>query len=75
MIKVNLSKVLKDRGMTSKDLAQRVDITEANLSILRTGKAKGVRFETLNKICYILDCQVGEILEFDGRWEDEDEEI
>lgn len=74
MIQVNLDKVLRDRGMTSKELAQRVDITEANLSILKTGKAKGVRFETLNRICYILGCQVGDILEFDGRWDLDHEE-
>ena len=49
-------------------------ITEANLSILRSGKASGVRFHTINKICYYLDCQVGDILHFDGRLEDKDEE-
>ncbi|HEL2475018.1 TPA: helix-turn-helix domain-containing protein, partial [Streptococcus suis] len=46
MIRVNLDKVLKDRQMTSKDLAEQVGITEANLSILKTGKAKGIRFNT-----------------------------
>lgn len=74
MIEVNLKRVLKEKGMTSKDLAQKVGITEANLSILKTGKAKGVRFETLNRICYILGCQVGDILEFDGRWDLDHEE-
>ena len=50
-----------------------IHITEANLSILRSGKAKGVRFSTINKICYYLECDVGDILKFDGRLEEEDE--
>ena len=73
-IRVYLSDVLKERGMTSKELCAKVGITEANLSILRSGKASGVRFHTINKICYSLDCQVGDILHFDGRLEDKDEE-
>ena len=73
-IKVYLSDVLKERGMTSKELCAKVGITEANLSILRSGKANGVRFHTINKICYYLQCDVGDILRFDGRLEDEDEE-
>lgn len=74
-IKVYLSDILKQRGMTSKELCAKVGITEANLSILRSGKASGVRFHTINKICYYLDCGVGDILRFDGRLEDSDEEI
>ena len=73
-IKVYLSDVLKERGMTSKELCAKVGITEANLSILRSGKASGVRFHTINRICYYLDCGVGDILRFDGRLEDGDEE-
>ena len=73
-IRAYLSDVLKERGMTSKELCAKVGITEANLSILRSGKASGVRFHTINKICYYLDCQVGDILHFDGRLEDKDEE-
>ena len=73
-IKVYLSDILKQRGMTSKELCAKVGITEANLSILRSGKANGVRFHTINKICYYLECDVGDILRFDGRLEDEDEE-
>ena len=73
-IRVYLSDVLKERGMTSKELCAKVGITEANLSILRSAKASGVRFHTINKICYYLDCQVGDILHFDGRLEDKDEE-
>lgn len=71
-IHVMLQEVLKARGMTSKELCLRVGITEANLSILRSGKAKGVRFETLNKICYHLQCQVGDILRYE---EDEEESL
>lgn len=68
-IKVYLDEVLKARGMTSKELCALVGITEANLSILRSGKAKGVRFGTVNKICYHLGCDVGDILKFDGELE------
>lgn len=73
-IKVHLEDVLKERGMTSKELCQKVDITEANLSILRSGKAKGIRFATVNRICYFLGCDVGDILKFDGNLEDNDDE-
>lgn len=72
-IQVHLEDVLKERGMTSKELCAMVGITEANLSILRSGKAKGIRFGTVNKICYYLGCDVGDILKFDGNLEDEDE--
>lgn len=73
-IRVCLEDVLKARGMTSKELCKLVDITEANLSVLRSGKAKGVRFHTINRICYYLQCDVGDILKFDGELgEDEDE--
>nr|WP_305138885.1 helix-turn-helix domain-containing protein [uncultured Schaedlerella sp.] len=73
-IKVCLEEVLKDRGMTSKELCRLVNITEANLSVLRSGKAKGVRFHTINRICYFLRCEVGDILKFDGKLEEEDEQ-
>ena len=72
-IKVHLDKILKERGMTSKELCALIGITEANLSILRSGKAKGIRFGTVNKICYYLHCDVGDILKFDGNLEVEDE--
>ncbi|HOB34656.1 MAG: helix-turn-helix transcriptional regulator [Firmicutes bacterium] len=74
-IRVKLSEVLKDRNMTAKELAALVGITEANLSILRSGKARGVRFSTLNKICYYLDCNVGDILDFDGELEEDDGDV
>lgn len=73
-IKVYLDQLLKERGMTSKELCAKVGITEANLSILRSGKAKGIRFGTVNRICYFLGCDVGDILKFDGELEDSDEE-
>lgn len=72
-IRVCLEEVLKERGMTSKELCKLVDITEANLSVLRSGKAKGVRFHTINRICYYLQCDVGDILKFDGELGEEDE--
>ena len=73
-ITVHLEDVLKGREMTSKELSALVGITEANLSILRSGKARGVRFGTINKICYYLECDVGDILKFDGTLEEEDDE-
>ncbi|MBE6879760.1 MAG: helix-turn-helix transcriptional regulator [Ruminococcaceae bacterium] len=66
-----LDEVLRQRGITSKQLCQQIDITEANLSILRSGKAKGIRFSTINKICYYLQCDVGDILKFDGNFDEE----
>lgn len=72
-ITVHLEDVLKERNMTSKELCSLIGITEANLSILRSGKAKGVRFGTVNKICYYLQCDVGDILKFDGNLEEDDE--
>ena len=72
-IKVQLDSILKERGMTSKELCSLIGITEANLSILRSGKAKGVRFGTLNRICFYLECDVGDILKFDGELGDYDE--
>lgn len=73
-IEIYLEKVLKQQGMTSKQLCRLVGITEANLSILRSGKAKGVRFVTINKICWHLNCEIGDILKFNGKLEDMDEE-
>ena len=61
---VNLDVMLARRKMRSKELAEAIDITEANLSLLKSGKVKGVRFATLEKICEILDCQPGDLLEY-----------
>ena len=63
-ILVRLEEKLHERRMTLTELAARVDITVANLSILKTGKAKAIRFSTLEAICVALDCQPGELLEF-----------
>ncbi|MBQ6799431.1 MAG: helix-turn-helix transcriptional regulator [Oscillospiraceae bacterium] len=72
-IQVHLDEILKQRGMTSKELCRKIGITEANLSILRSGKAKGIRFGTVNRICYYLQCDVGDILKFDGNLEEDEE--
>lgn len=63
-IKVNLDVMLAKRNMKSKELAEIIDITTANLSILKSGKAKAVRFSTLEAICKALDCQPSDILEY-----------
>lgn len=68
-IKVNLDVMLARRKMASGQLAELVGITQANLSILKTGKAKAVRFSTLDAICKALDCQPGDILSYE---EDDD---
>ncbi len=61
---VNLDVMLAKRKMRSKELAETIGITEANLSLLKSGKVKGVRFATLDSICNVLQCQPGEILEY-----------
>jgi len=63
-IEINLDTILAQREMKGKELAEIVGITEANLSILRSGKAKAVRFSTLEAICEALDCQPGDILKY-----------
>jgi putative transcriptional regulator len=63
-IVVNLDVIMAKRKMSLNELSEKVDITLANLSILKTGKAKAVRFSTLEAICKALDCQPGDILEF-----------
>ncbi len=70
MIKIDLDKILKEKEMTSIQLARQIQITEANLSILRSGKAKAIRFSTLEAICKTLGCQPGDIL----RWEEDDKD-
>ncbi len=61
-IRVTLDRVLAERGLRARDLARKIGITEANLSLLRTGKVKGVRFHTLSALCALLNCQPGDIL-------------
>jgi len=61
---VNVDVMMAKRKMSSQELAERIGITQANLSILKTGKAKAIRFSTLDAICKALDCQPGDILEY-----------
>lgn len=63
-ITVNLDVMLAKRKMRSKELSERIGITEQNISLLKSGKVKGIRFETLEKICHVLECQPGDILEY-----------
>jgi putative transcriptional regulator len=64
-INVKLDRLLLEKGMSLTELSERVGVTIANLSILKTGKAKAIRFSTLEAICKELDCQPGDILSFD----------
>lgn len=61
---VNLDVMMAKRKISSNELAEKIEITPANLSVLKTGKAKAVRFSTLEKLCEVLNCQPGDILEF-----------
>jgi putative transcriptional regulator len=63
---VNLDVMMAKRKMSLSELAQKVDLTLANLSILKTGKAKAIRFSTLEAICQVLDCKPGDILDFES---------
>ena len=64
-ILVRLDELLHERRMTLTELAERIDITLANLSILKTGKARAIRFSTLEAICAVLECQPGDVLRFE----------
>lgn len=64
MIQVNLDVMLAKRKMSSGELAKKVGMTNANISVLKTGKAKAVRFSTLSELCKVLECQPGDILEY-----------
>ena len=64
-IVVDLDVMLARRKLRAKDLAAAIDISETNLSLLRSGKVKGVRFETLEKLCLALDCKPGDLLDFE----------
>jgi len=61
---VNLDTMLARRNIRSEELAERIDSTEQNVSLLKSGKARGIRFDTLSKLCAILDCQPGDLLEY-----------
>ncbi|MBX7200922.1 MAG: helix-turn-helix transcriptional regulator [Rhodospirillaceae bacterium] len=64
-IRVTLDRLLAERGVRARDLARQIGITEANLSLLRRGHVKGVRFDTLAALCALLECQPGDILSFE----------
>ena len=64
MILVNLDVMLARRKMRSRDLAQKIGITEQNVSLFKSGKVRGVRFDTLERMCEVLDCQPGDLLEY-----------
>lgn len=64
-VKVTLDAVLRARSLTAKEVAAAIDVSETHLSLFRSGKVKGVRFETLGKLCAELDCKPGDILDFD----------
>ena len=66
MIKIDLDVILAMRRMTSLELAEKIGITQANLSILKTGKAKAIRFSTLDAICKTLNCQPGDIIKYEN---------
>lgn len=66
MIKIHLDRVMLEKNISSKELSEKIGITQANLSILKTGKAKGIRFNTLEAICKNLNCQPGDILEYEN---------
>ena len=74
MIVINLDVMMAKRKIGSNELAEKIDLTPANLSILKTGKGKAVRFSTLNRICRVLDCQPGDILEYRKDESDEQDE-
>ena len=65
-IRVRLNVMLAERNVKSKDLAEHIGITEANLSLLKQGKVKGVRFDTLERICEYLKCQPGDLLRYEN---------
>lgn len=65
-VRIHLDRVLRERGMTLTELAERVDVTIANLSILKNGRARAIRFSTLTALCDALDCQPGDLLSVEG---------
>lgn len=66
-VRIHLDDLLRERGMTLTELADRVGITVVNLSILKNGRARAIRFATLTRICEVLDCQPGDVLSVDKR--------
>ena len=73
MIIVNLDVMMAKRKISSIELAEKIGITPANLSVLKTNKGKAIRFSTLNKLCKVLDCMPGDILEYQDKGEEDDD--
>jgi putative transcriptional regulator len=71
-IKVSMTEALKRRGLKGKELAQRVGISETQLSMFRAGKVKGVRFSTLSRICAVLDCPLSDVISYEFNADDLD---
>ena len=65
-IAIHLDKLLADRGMTLTELSERVGVSVVNLSILKNGRARAIRFSTLTRLCEVLDCQPGDLLSYDS---------
>ena len=74
MIIVNLDVMMAKRKISSNELAEKIGITPANLSVLKTNKGKAIRFSTLNKLCKVLDCMPGDILDYQSNGEDEEDD-
>ena len=72
MIIVNLDVMMAKRKISSIELAEKIGITPANLSVLKTNKGKAIRFSTLNKLCKVLECMPGDILEYQDKGDEED---
>lgn len=73
-IRVRLDEVMAQRGVSLTELSERVGITLANLSILKTGKARAIRFSTLSALCRELECRPGDLIDFDQEGEDDDDD-
>ena len=72
MIIVNLDVIMAKRKISSNELAEKIGITPANLSVLKTNKGKAIRFSTLNKLCKVLECMPGDILDYQDKGDEED---
>ena len=74
MIVVNLDVIMAKRKISSNELAEKIGITPANLSVLKTNKGKAIRFSTLNKLCRVLECMPGDILDYEDKGDEEDDD-
>ena len=74
MIIVRLDRIMADRKISLRELAEKAEITNVNLSLIKTGKVKGIRFGTLTKLCHVLNCQPGDLFEFVDEEDEDDNE-